>query len=51
MLEKVKDMPNFDSSTPEYRIGLVVMDITNHRHFKPLREEETTQQSRFFFKL
>lgn len=43
-------MPIFNSSTPDYRLGSVVMNIANHRRFKS-REEEPAQQPRLFFKL
>lgn len=37
-------MPIFESSTLEYRLDLVVMNIVNQRLFKPLHENETAQQ-------
>lgn len=44
-------MPIFDSSTPEYRLGSVVMDTANHTLFEPPREEGTDQHPRLIFKL
>lgn len=31
LLEKVKEKPLFDFSTPEYRLGYMIMDIAYHR--------------------
>ena len=51
LFDKVKQMPSSDFSTPEYRLGAVIMDIANHRLFKPTRTEEPTPTPRLFFKL
>ena len=53
LLEKTKEHPNLDSSTPEYRLGSVIMDIAHHRLFKPARftEENAAKTIRLFLKL
>ena len=40
LLEKAKEHPILDSSSPEYRLGSVIMDIANHRLFQPARFTE-----------
>lgn len=52
MLEKVKEMPNFFySSTPEQRLGSVIMNFTNNKPFKPPRGKEAAQEQNLFLKL
>lgn len=51
LLEKVKEKPLFDFSTPEYRLGSMIMDIAYHRLFKPTQTENTAHAPRHFFKL
>lgn len=51
LLEKVKEKPLFDFSTPEYRLRSMIMDIAYHRLFKPTQTENTAHTPRYFFKL